>query len=71
MSSSKKIIVDQNTCIGCNSCVIIDPETFALDTTEYKAKVIKQPSGEPSPDTQTAISACPVGAISIVDLPEK
>jgi len=66
-SSTKKVIVNQDTCIGCNSCCIIDPETFELDTTEYKAKVIKQPQGDISENTKTAISACPVGAISIVD----
>ena len=27
-SSTKKIIVNRDTCIGCNSCCIIDPETF-------------------------------------------
>ena len=64
--SNKKVIINQDTCIGCNSCCIIDPETFALDQTEYKAKVIKQPQiiGD---TTQTAIASCPVGAISIVD----
>jgi ferredoxin len=61
---SKKIKVDQNKCIGCNTCPLIDPDTFELDQTTYKAKVKKQPEtiGEV---TQSAIDSCPVQAISI------
>ncbi|MDP4009431.1 MAG: ferredoxin [Candidatus Shapirobacteria bacterium] len=64
--SNKKVVVDQDKCIGCNTCPLIDPETFELDQETYKAKVKKQP------DTITetidmSISSCPVGAISIVE----
>jgi ferredoxin len=59
-----KIILDQNKCIGCNTCPLLDPETFEMDTTIYKAKVKKQP--EKITDTiQNAINSCPVQAISI------
>lgn len=63
---SKKIIIDPNKCIGCNTCCLIDPDTFELDTTDYKAKVKQQPAsiGE---KTKSAIDSCPVEAISIVD----
>lgn len=64
--SNKKVVVDQDTCIGCNTCPLIDPETFELDQETYKAKVKKQP--ESITDTvETAVSSCPVGAISIVE----
>lgn len=59
-----KINLDQNKCIGCNTCVLMDPETFEMDTTIYKAKVKKQP--ETITDViKSAIEACPVGAITI------
>jgi ferredoxin len=59
-----KIILDQNKCIGCNTCPLLDPETFEMDTTIYKAKVKKQP--EKITDTiQNVINSCPVQAISV------
>jgi ferredoxin len=59
-----KINLDQNKCIGCNTCVMMDPETFEMDTTIYKAKVKKQP--EIVTDViKSAIEACPVNAITI------
>ena len=59
-----KINLDQNKCIGCNTCPLMDPETFEMDTTIYKARVKKQP--EVITDTiKSAIEACPVGAITI------
>ena len=63
---SQKIVVDPDKCIGCNTCPLIDPETFELDSETYKAKVKKQPEviGDV---TKNAIDSCPVGAISIVD----
>ena len=63
---TKKIILDQNKCIGCNTCPLLDPEVFEMDTAIYKAKVKVQPT-EISESTQNAISSCPVGAISIVE----
>jgi len=61
-----KVVIDQNKCIGCNTCPLIDPETFEMDTTSYKAKVKKQP--ETITETvKTAVTSCPVGAISIVE----
>lgn len=61
-----KVVVDQEKCIGCNTCPLIDPETFEMDTITYKAKVKKQPEII-SEATKTAISSCPVGAISIIE----
>lgn len=59
-----KISLDQNKCIGCNTCPIMDPETFEMDTTIYKAKVKKQPE-EITDTIKSAIEACPVSAITI------
>ena len=59
-----QIIIDQNKCIGCNTCPLMDPETFEMDTSIYKAKVKKQPE-EINDNIKSAIDACPVGAITI------
>ena len=62
----KKIIIDQNKCIGCNTCPLIQPEVFALDEQTYKAIVIKQPETIDE-KTTSAISSCPVEAIIITE----
>lgn len=62
----KKVVIDQNKCIGCNTCPLIDPDVFALDSTTYKAYVVKQPQ-EINDTVQNAINSCPVGAISVVE----
>jgi ferredoxin len=64
--SNKKIVINQDMCIGCNTCPLIDPETFELDQETYKAKVKKQPDII-TETIETTISSCPVGAISIVE----
>lgn len=59
-----KILLDQNKCIGCNTCPLMDPETFEMDTSTYKAKIIKQPT-KITDNIKSAIEACPVAAITI------
>lgn len=61
-----KVTVDQDKCIGCNTCPLIDPDTFEMDTSIYKARVKKQP-GSLTEKVKTAISACPVTAISAAE----
>lgn len=63
---SKKVVLDQTKCIGCNTCPLLNPDVFEMDNTIYKAKVKAQPK-EIDQATQTAIDSCPVGAISIVE----
>jgi len=64
--SKIKVIVDQEKCIGCNTCPLIDPETFEMDENTYKAKVKKQPETQ-TEAVKTAETSCPVGAISITE----
>jgi len=59
-----KIKVDQDKCIGCNTCPLIDSETFELDQNTFKAKVKKQPETI-TEATKSAVESCPVQAISI------
>ena len=58
-----KINLDQNKCIGCNTCPLLNPEVFEMDTTIYKAKVKSQPKSLDEA-TQNAIDSCPVQAIT-------
>jgi len=62
----KKIIINPEKCIGCNTCPLICPEYFALDERTYKAVVIKQPESIDE-KTNSAISSCPVEAITVED----
>jgi len=59
-----KINLDQNKCIGCNTCPLMDPKHFEMDNTIYKAKVKEQPETI-TDEIKSAIEACPVGAITI------
>jgi ferredoxin len=60
---TKIVKIDQNKCIGCNTCPMVDPDTFELDQTTFKAKVKNQP--QDFSKAESAVAACPVGAISI------
>ncbi len=59
---SKKVVLDQEECIGCESCVEICPEVFAFDADTEKAYVIKAEGG-PEDDIQEAMDSCPVECI--------
>ena len=60
---SKKVVLDQEECIGCESCVEICPEVFAFDADTEKAYVIKAEGG-PEDDIQEAMDSCPVECIA-------
>ena len=64
--SKQKIVVDENLCIGCNTCVLMAPETYELDSETYKAKVTKQPETI-TDEVKTVVDSCPVAAISIIE----
>jgi ferredoxin len=65
----KIIVVNQDKCIGCNTCPLLDPDIFELDPTTYKAKVKKQPATI-NETIKSTVSACPVSAISIEEVTE-
>jgi ferredoxin len=56
------IKVDKDKCIGCGACVSICPEVFAL---EGHKSVVKKNDCDGC-DCDSAASACPVSAISIL-----
>lgn len=59
---AKRVYIDEEECIGCESCVEICPEVFAFDEEKEKAQVIK-PEGGPEDLVQDAIDTCPVECI--------
>lgn len=61
-----KVIVDQDTCIGCGLCCGMCDAVFQMND-EGKAQAC-QPATEDNHDqVQSAIDSCPVSAISWAD----
>lgn len=59
---SKKVIVDQDECIGCGTCQDICPEVFKLNKKAEKSEVIK-PEGGPENLIEKAMAECPMSCI--------
>ena len=64
--ANKTAKVDPDKCIGCNTCPLVDPDTFELDGETYKA-IVKSTAPPVNEKTETAVVSCPTGAISIVE----
>ncbi|MCK5466768.1 ferredoxin [Candidatus Parcubacteria bacterium] len=60
---AKKIIIDQELCIGCGVCVSLCSEVFEMQD-DGKAKVINN-NGCEDCDCEDVTNNCPVGAIKI------
>ena len=58
----KKVVIDTDECVGCESCVELCPEVFEFDDDTEKAKVIL-PEGGPEDCIEDAIDSCPVDCI--------
>lgn len=56
------VVIETEDCIGCESCVEICPEVFAMNEDGDKAVVIK-PEGGPNDLIEEAIETCPVECI--------
>jgi ferredoxin len=61
---AKKVVIDHDECIGCETCVELCPEVFALDADGEKAEVIKEDAVDLD-CVQESIDSCPVECISI------
>jgi ferredoxin len=58
---AKKIIIDEELCEGCETCVELCPKVFELGE-DSKARVINQNACDTC-DCQEAIDSCPTGAL--------
>jgi len=63
---AKKIIVDQELCIGCGVCASLCPDVFELQD-DGKAKVVDEENCE-NCDCEEVVNNCPVGAIKIKNI---
>ncbi|ADH87196.1 ferredoxin [Desulfurivibrio alkaliphilus] len=61
---SKKVELDQEECIGCESCVELCPEVFGFAPEVGKAYVLEGADGD-SACVEEAATACPVACISV------
>jgi ferredoxin len=58
----KKVVIDAEECIGCESCVELCAEVFSFNEEEEKAEVI-MPEGGPEDCIEEAMDICPVECI--------
>lgn len=65
MIMSRKVTIDTEECIGCQSCVEICPEVFAFSGDQEKAFVIDPDSGEVA-CAEEAAASCPAACIDII-----
>jgi len=56
------IVIDEEECMGCESCVELCPEVFKMDDDGEKALVINPDSDADC--VEEAIDSCPAEAIS-------
>lgn len=61
---AEHVDLDQELCIGCQSCVEICPEVFGFDEDEEKAYVI-DPEGGDVDCAEEAAASCPAECITI------
>lgn len=59
---ARRVVIDTDECIGCESCVELCSEVFAFNEAEEKAEVIL-PEGGPEDCIEEAIETCPVECI--------
>ncbi len=59
-----RVVVDEETCIGCGLCAETCPEVFEMDDDKAKVKV-DEVSGDVTESCKEAVENCPVEAIQI------
>ena len=63
-NEDKKIVVDQDKCIGCGSCVGLADDYFKLNK-EGKSEVIKDYDEKDKEVIAEVIETCPADAIAL------
>jgi ferredoxin len=61
---AKKVTIDKDECIGCQSCVEICPDVFGFDEGEEKAYVLED-FDENADCAEEAQASCPADCIDI------
>ena len=57
-----KVIIDKNKCIGCGACASMCSDIFEM---KGGKSVVKKAKIDDASCAKDAVSACPVGAISV------
>ncbi len=65
-SQIKSVRIDDDECVGCESCVDLCPDVFEMDEEAEKAIVIT-PEGGDETCIQEAIDTCPTECIEWVE----
>lgn len=60
---AEKVYIDQDECIGCETCVELCPAVFRFNDETGKAEVIDGADGD-AECVDEAIASCPVSCIS-------
>jgi ferredoxin len=58
-----RVVVDRERCMSSGVCEMAAPEVFELD--DDGVLQVRQPAD--LPDVETAVRACPTGALDLVD----
>lgn len=59
---ARKVIIDEEECIGCGTCAEVAPGAFRFNEETEKAEVIDT-TGATEQEIEEAIEACPVECI--------
>jgi len=59
---ARRVVIDEDACEGCETCVELCPEVFEFDEETQKAKVINPTATDEC--VEEAIDSCPVECIS-------
>lgn len=59
----KQVVVDQDECVGCGTCVEISEDVFKMNDDD-KAEVYGKVTADNKDEVQEAVDTCPASAIS-------
>ncbi len=60
---ARKVTLDDDCCVGCETCVELCPQVFEMDEATGKARVI-EPEGGDDACVEEAIASCPGACIA-------
>ncbi|ROQ90137.1 ferredoxin [Desulfosoma caldarium] len=62
----RRIALDEECCLGCETCVELCPHVFAMDSDKEKAYVLDEAAGDEA-CIEEAMASCPAECISWED----